>query len=146
MTLAFAAAMAVVLFVVGLLIYVRYESELDSSIDRGLRSRAGDVATLLRETDSGGDALPSRAESLGEDSFAQVLTPSGRVLDTTGQTTPHPVLDTSDLAAGTGGPDLRRGQQRSGPRPGAGAAARDLRPRPRRAADRHRRNLARRPR
>jgi heavy metal sensor kinase len=96
-TLAFAVAMAVVLFVVGLLIYVRYKSELDSSIDRGLRSRAGDVATLLRETDSGDDALPSRQESLGEDSFAQVLTPSGRVLDTTGQPTAHPVLDRSDL-------------------------------------------------
>ncbi len=97
MTVAFAAAMAVVLFVVGLLIYVRYKSELDSSIDRGLRSRAGDVTTLLRETDSGGDALPSRGESLGEDSFAQVLTESGRVLDTTGQPTPHPVLDRADL-------------------------------------------------
>jgi two-component system, OmpR family, sensor kinase len=96
-TLAFAAAMAVVLFVVGLLIYVRYESELDSSINRGLRSRAGDVATLLGEADSGRDALPSRGESLGEDSFAQVLTPSGRVLDTTGEPTPHSVLDNSDL-------------------------------------------------
>jgi two-component system, OmpR family, sensor kinase len=103
-TLAFAAAMAAVLFVVGLLIYVRYESELDSSIDRGLRSRAGDVATLLRETDSGSDALPSRAESLGEDSFAQVLTRSGQVLDTTGQSTPHPVLDRSDLRRALTGP------------------------------------------
>jgi two-component system, OmpR family, sensor kinase len=88
--------MAVVLFVVGSLIYVRYRSELGSSIDNGLRSRAGDVAALLRGT-QGADTLPSRGESLGEDSFAQVLTASGRVLDTTGERTARPVLAPSDL-------------------------------------------------
>jgi two-component system, OmpR family, sensor kinase len=96
-TLAFAAAMAAVLLVVGLLIYVRYRAELNSSIDRGLRSRAGDVATLLREADSGSDALPNREESFGEDNFAQILTPSGQVLDTTGQRNHHSVLAASDL-------------------------------------------------
>jgi heavy metal sensor kinase len=96
-TLAFAAGMAVVLFVVGALIYVRYRTELTSSIDRGLRSRAGDVATLARESDGGSDALPEREESFGEDNFAQILTPSGRVLDTTGKPTPHPVLAGSEL-------------------------------------------------
>ena len=95
--------MAVVLFVVGMLIYVRYRSELDSSVDRGLRSRAGDVSALLRGTD-GGDPLPNRGESLGEDSFAQVLTASGRVLDTTGQSAARPVLAPPDLRRALAGP------------------------------------------
>lgn len=97
MTLAFAAAMVVVLFVVGLLIYVRYGDELNSSIDRGLRSRAGDVATLLRESDGGSEVLPNREESLGEDSFAQVLTPPGQVLDTSGRPTSRSALPRSEL-------------------------------------------------
>ncbi len=96
-TLAFAAAMAVVLFCVGLLIYVRYRDELDSSIDRGLRSRAGDVATLLRESGANANALPTHAESLGEDNFAQVLTLSGRVLDTSGGAQSGAVIDRGDL-------------------------------------------------
>ena len=78
MTLAFAAGMAVVLLVVGLLIYVRYKDELTSSVDQGLRSRAADVTTLLRESDSYNDILATDRER-----YAQILTPSGRVLDTT---------------------------------------------------------------
>jgi two-component system OmpR family sensor kinase len=121
-TLAFVAAMAVVLFAVGLLIHVRYRSELNSSIDRGLRSRAGDVATLLRESDGGTDALPKRKESFGEDNFAQILTPSGRVLDTTGKPTPHPVLAGSELRRAVAGPTF---EERSGV-PGLDGSARLL--------------------
>jgi two-component system OmpR family sensor kinase len=91
-TLAFALGMAVVLFVVGLLIYVRYTAELNSSIDNGLRSRAGDVATLLRESDPGDSALPRR-----EETFAQVLTPSGRVVHSTGKPGGGSVLAPADL-------------------------------------------------
>jgi two-component system, OmpR family, sensor kinase len=103
-TLAFAAVMAAVLFAIGLLIHARYENELNSSIDRGLRSRAGDVATLLRASNRSNDVLPNRAESFGEDAFAQVLTGSGRVLDTSGRSTAGPVLDRgrlSEAARGT---------------------------------------------
>ena len=96
--------MAVVLLFVGLLIYVRYRDELNSSIDRGLRSRAGDVATLLRESDGGTNALPRHAESLGEDNFAQVLTPAGRVVDTTGEPTSRAVIDRTDLRRARTGP------------------------------------------
>jgi two-component system OmpR family sensor kinase len=96
-TLAFVVAMVVVLFVVGLLIHVRYRAELTSSIDRGLRSRAGDVANLVKESDGGANSLPRRKESFGEDTFAQTLTPSGRVLDTTGKPTSRPALPSSEL-------------------------------------------------
>jgi two-component system OmpR family sensor kinase len=89
--------MAVVLLLIGSLIYVRYRAELNSSIDRGLRSRAGDVATLAKKADSRKDALPAREESFGEDSFAQLLTPSRRVLDTTGRGSHRPVISGSEL-------------------------------------------------
>jgi heavy metal sensor kinase len=96
--------MAVVLFAVGLLIYVRYEDELDSSIDRGLRSRAGDVATLLRSSTGTSDVLPNRAESFGEDAFAQVLTGTGRVLDTSGRPALRPVLSRAQISEALRGP------------------------------------------
>ena len=95
--------MALVLLVVGLLIHVRYRDELDSSIDRGLRSRAGDVANLLRES-GGANPLPEQSESLGEDNFAQVLTRSGRVLDTAGKPTSEAVLTGPQLRAAASRP------------------------------------------
>jgi heavy metal sensor kinase len=91
-TIAFAAAMAIVLLAVGLLIYLRFESELNANLDRGLDSSAAEVTTLLRESDAEGDALPAR-----EDSFAQVLTPGGRVVDTTARPRSLTVLDGNEL-------------------------------------------------
>jgi len=46
LTLAFAAGMAVVLAVLGFLLYTRMESALDASVDRNLRGRADDVEAL----------------------------------------------------------------------------------------------------
>jgi heavy metal sensor kinase len=104
-TLAFAAGMAVVLLVVGLLIYVRYKNELTSSVDQGLRSRAADVTTLLRESDSYNDIL---ATDRGR--YAQIVTPSGRVLDTTASHRDRSSLPSSDLrAVGIGTVSLERG-------------------------------------
>jgi two-component system OmpR family sensor kinase len=104
-TLAFAAGMAVVLLVVGLLIYVRYKDELTSSVDQNLRSRATDITTLLRESDSFNDILAADRER-----YAQILTPSGRVLDTTAAHRGRSALPSSDLReAGTGAVSLERG-------------------------------------
>ena len=94
MTLAFAAGMAVVLFVVGLLIYVRYKGELNTSIDRELASRETDIVTLLRESDSYNDILPPERER-----YAQILTPSGRVLDTTARRLGVSSVPPADLTA-----------------------------------------------
>jgi two-component system OmpR family sensor kinase len=52
-TLAFAAAMAVVLGATGVFLYVRLAAELDATIDQGLRSRAGDVSALIQQADNG---------------------------------------------------------------------------------------------
>ena len=64
LTLAFAAGMAVVLAVLGFLLYTRMESALDASVDRNLRGRADDVEALVRH---GGIGLPSGV------TFSQVL-------------------------------------------------------------------------
>ena len=53
MTLVFALVMAIVLGATGVFVYLRFGAELDSTINAGLRSRAGDVAALVKEADSG---------------------------------------------------------------------------------------------
>jgi len=75
LTLAFAVAMAVVLAATGLFLYLRLGGALDRTIDQGLHARANDVGALVR---ADGSARAARGETL-----AQVLAPSGSVLDST---------------------------------------------------------------
>jgi two-component system OmpR family sensor kinase len=82
LTLVFAAAMAAVLAAMGLFLYLRLAVALDRTIDQSLRSRAGDVAALVQETDSGLGS--GRATRLAEEKgFAQLVDPSGKVVDST---------------------------------------------------------------
>jgi heavy metal sensor kinase len=78
--LIFTAAIAPVLAVTGTYLFHRFGADLDGAIDNGLRSRAADVRALIRESDSG-----LREGRLNErnDSFAEILSPGGRVLDAT---------------------------------------------------------------
>lgn len=82
-TLIFAGVMTIVLGGVGLFLYLRLGAELDRAIENGLRSRAGDVAALVSQADPG---LARSSRSLlteqGEN-LAQILTASGRVIDST---------------------------------------------------------------
>ncbi len=95
--------MAVVLVGVGAFLYLRFERDLDASVDQGLRSRAGDVAALVRQADTGPtDAGRSPLTEQGE-SFAQILEPSGRVLDGTPQLRCRPLLAGRELATARGG-------------------------------------------
>jgi heavy metal sensor kinase len=96
-TLAFAAVMAIVLVAAGLFIYSEMQSRLDESIDNGLRSRGGEAAALVRSEESGLGAADENRLIESDESFAQVLKPSGRVQDSTGQLGTQPVLDASDL-------------------------------------------------
>lgn len=102
-TLAFAGVMAVVLGAVGLFLYLRLEAQLNESIDQGLRSRAGDVSALVREsgTGLGGQDQVSLVEE--EESFAQVLTTDGQVVDSTPLLGGQPLLSATDLQRVTGG-------------------------------------------
>lgn len=80
---AFAMAMAIVLAATGVLIYGRVGDDLASALDQDLRLRAQDVSALL---DARGGSLAAesgtRLIESGE-SFAQLLSQGGRVLDTT---------------------------------------------------------------
>ncbi|MHB0978935.1 MAG: sensor histidine kinase [Thermoleophilia bacterium] len=75
--------MGIVLVIVGIFLYAGLSRALDDSIDAGLRARAGDVAALVRQADSGlregGGTVPAD----GDESLAQVLDPSGAVVDST---------------------------------------------------------------
>ncbi|MCW3021160.1 MAG: hypothetical protein JWR30_482 [Conexibacter sp.] len=80
-TLAFAAAMSVLLVAAGLLLYVELGRTLNATVDRGLRSRAGDIATLAQQVDSGfAESRRSRLTEQGE-SFAQLVDSHDRVVD-----------------------------------------------------------------
>jgi signal transduction histidine kinase len=98
LTLAFAAAMAVLLTGLGLFIYARFETSLDQSLNQGLRSRADDVRALVNQADTGlADSGGARLSSTGA-AFAQVLTPGGKVLDQTPGVARRPILGAGELA------------------------------------------------
>ncbi|MFN8164051.1 MAG: ATP-binding protein [Solirubrobacterales bacterium] len=106
MTLVFALVMAVVLGATGVFLYLRFGAELDSTINAGLRSRATDVAALVKEADSGlserrRGGLVGRSES-----FAEVLDRSGKVLDSTLSVGSHVLLSPAELRRAELGPVL----------------------------------------
>lgn len=89
--------MAVVLLGMGAFLYLRFERGLDTSIDQGLRSRAGDVTALVRQADtglaeSGRSPLTARGEG-----FAQIVNARRRVVDSTPQLRMRPVLTRAEL-------------------------------------------------
>jgi two-component system, OmpR family, sensor kinase len=97
-TLVFAVVMALVLAAVGFFLYYELESRLDESIDNGLRSRAGDVAALVRQSDDPGLRGSSDTALIESDeSLAQVLTPNGRIVDSTPQADGQPVLSRAEV-------------------------------------------------
>jgi two-component system OmpR family sensor kinase len=95
LTLVFAAAMAAVLVAMGLFLYVRLAVALDRTIDQSLRSRAGDIATLIQETDSGLGKEPLTERDQG---FVQVVRPGGQVLDSTPALAGRTLLSGDQLA------------------------------------------------
>ena len=106
-TLVFALVMAIVLGAVGLFLYLELEARLDESIDNGLRSRAGDVAALVREASAPGLRGSSETALIESDeSLAQVVTASGRVVDATPQLGDQPVLSRAEVERALAGPAL----------------------------------------
>jgi two-component system OmpR family sensor kinase len=95
-TLAFAGVIALVLAATGLFVYLRLASELDATIDQGLRSRAGDVGALVAQADDGLAAsgrlpLTERGENL-----AQILDAGSRVVDATPAYQGAPLLSAAE--------------------------------------------------
>ena len=95
-TLAFAAALAVVLVAVGVFLYLRFDAELSNTIDRGLRSRAAEVTTLVRRASPGLTETGSSSLVDADESFAQIVSPAGEVLDAT-PLVRDPLLEKAEL-------------------------------------------------
>ncbi len=99
LTLAFALVMALVLTATGLFLYLRFQSDLDRTIDQGLITRANDGAALVRQSDGGRGEGSHSLLSRQEEGFAQILTSDGRVLDATPTVRGSSLLDRSQLDA-----------------------------------------------
>lgn len=96
--LAFSAVMALVLVASSLFVYLQLGKDLDSTINHGLRARAGDVSALVEQADSGlaqsgRSPLTERGENL-----AQILDAQGKVVDSTPLYRDRALLSKAELA------------------------------------------------
>jgi heavy metal sensor kinase len=96
LTAAFALGMALVLSGLGAFVYVRVGRDLTASIDLGLRSRAQVIVDGIGRGD------PSVVQARGtlidtDESFSQVLDPSGRVRQSSSPGSGAPLLTPNDL-------------------------------------------------
>ena len=88
--------MALVLGATGVFVYLRFAAELDSTINSGLRSRAGDVAALVRAADSG--LGRSRGNPVGRGRELRRGPDAGRrVSDSSPALDAHPLLAQAEL-------------------------------------------------
>ena len=99
LSLAFAGVMALVLAATGAFVYLRMKGELDATVDQGLRTRADDLAALVRQAprglaDAGGRPLTEEGERI-----AQVLDSSGTVLDAAPAGGSRPLLTAPEVRA-----------------------------------------------
>ena len=96
-TFAFAGVMAVLFAVLGLFLYQLVQSQLDQTLNQGLRSRAGDVSALIQRGDNELNA-PGRSVLVDKgESFAQILDPTGRILDASPKLHASPLLTPAQL-------------------------------------------------
>jgi two-component system OmpR family sensor kinase len=90
--------MAVVLALVGIVLYTQFRAHLDDTLNQGLRSRAGDVSALIQRGDSG-LAAPGRSVLVEQgESFAQILDTDGTVVDGSPKLKAEPLLDSARIA------------------------------------------------
>jgi two-component system, OmpR family, sensor kinase len=103
-TAAFAVAMAAVLAVSGVFLYLRLESHLALALERDLQLREQDIATLVSQPHSSlaqrhGGRFVERGES-----YAQLLAPDGGVIDATRPLGRAALLSTDELRRALDGP------------------------------------------
>jgi signal transduction histidine kinase len=95
---AFTSVMALLLAAMGLLLYSLLRSELDAGVDRGLRSRATDVAALVQQAElPGAGARASPLTDHGD--FAQIVDATGAVIDAPPPLRQRPILTSGELGA-----------------------------------------------
>jgi two-component system, OmpR family, sensor kinase len=81
---------AVLLAGTGVFVYLQFQNEAETTVDAGLSSRADELAAVVRQEES--DLAGGEAHLVGKtDSFAEVLDPSGKVIDSS------PVIGSVDL-------------------------------------------------
>src|SRR3954468_19158837 len=97
LALAFTGVMAVLLVGASVTLSLLSAANLDRAIDDGLEARAGDAAALVRA-----GAKSGRLSGSGE-ALAQVLDPSGRLLDTTPGAGYDPLLSPGELRRAVAG-------------------------------------------
>jgi two-component system OmpR family sensor kinase len=95
LTLFFALASAIVLAAVGLFVYERVATDLDRSFDQDLRSRSRDLSALVLRD----GALNTTG---GSGTFAQLLTPTGRIVDATAKLRTRALLSSTELTRAGG--------------------------------------------
>jgi heavy metal sensor kinase len=101
-TLAFTLVMAVLLAALGFFIYDQVEDQLNDTINQGLHGRIAEATTIVNQSDPD-ELREGRLLAESEESFGQILTADGRVLDTTRQLGPGPALDAADRRAASAG-------------------------------------------
>ncbi len=114
LTLAFAAAMALVIGGGGYLLYQHFATSLDRTLNQSLRTRAADAATLVQQVhggdgqqqESGGGLAEPPPISVSGDEFAQALDARGRIFDQTRGLGQRPLLDRAQLARARSAPLL----------------------------------------
>jgi signal transduction histidine kinase len=102
LTIAFIAVMAVVLIATGLFVYLRLRTDVDHTVEQGLRTRAGDIAALVRQEDPGLTAAARGRVADQGSGFAQVLDTGGRVVDATPQARSRALLSGAQLRVAQG--------------------------------------------
>jgi heavy metal sensor kinase len=102
-TLAFSAAMAILLSALLVVVYVAMDRALEAGTDRALRQHAADVTTLIEEANSGlAQSGRSPLTEQGE-SLAQILDPQGRVVDAPPPLRRQPLVSVSEVRRATHG-------------------------------------------
>ena len=89
--------MALLLAATGVFVYVHLSSNLDRTINQGLRSRAGDISALVQQADTGlrdAATAPSRGPAA---EFAQIIDASGGIFDATPGLAHQPLLTGGEL-------------------------------------------------
>jgi two-component system, OmpR family, sensor kinase len=94
---------ALVLAATGVFVYLQFGNDVSSTVDAGLRSRAGELSAAVRR--SGGGVISGGRQLVGRtESFAEVLEPSGNVIDSSPAVGEVDLLDPGQLRAAADGP------------------------------------------
>jgi signal transduction histidine kinase len=94
---------AVVLAGTGFFVYLQFQHDVDTAVDGGLRSRADELSAVVRQ-EATSLAAPRRHLVGKTDSFAEVLDPTGKVLDSSQAIGAVNLLEPDQLRAAAAGP------------------------------------------